>query len=352
MQNVTKTGKWTHLRQAFRRYQALDSGQKNMIRHGLAEGNHTPAEWLDFFEESALFDLHADASRKFLGIATLLTGIFTIFIFPFAIGFVGSTLGVGWIVLILGIVCLGLLCLTGLGLVLYLFLSRRDVVNYFREFVVPLLLVLREEMPAEEPLYLKLDLRRKDRKDNIVEENRNFKPSGIRQVMLSILLVLIAGLVIGIVTDHNGLVVYAFVGIWLSIFVWAISGFFLKYPRIVTTVHHFPWLEIKARLRDKSLVQIAIRDEINRLRITRKKRGSRGKTKIKTKTKYKIRTHFGIKLALSQKRYILASEATSPFIDRTLKNQTKNLTRSATSSTCASAKNPGISGRFRRLPSL
>lgn len=293
---------------ATKTYNTLDEEQKTLIKNGQLDKAHSPLYWVSFFSKIATFDEVADLTRGKLGTwaAVLIFGGLFVNVFTAAI-FLGNELY--FIYTLLQIILAGAI-LTGLAMLpFYFYLANKDVPNYLREFVMPLLVILNEEMEAEELLHLKIDLRRKDRPDNQTNIQRNFEPqqkNTFKRVMLIVVLSLVFLLVLGVFIDEALFIVLGFIGLFISIFVFAFgidAG--VKYPRIVQTTYIFPWLSAKGILYDGSRLDIQIVDTINKFRITRKRRGSSGKTKIKTKTKYKIRTDFNVRLGLKSRGYEL-----------------------------------------------
>ncbi len=292
-------------------YKTLDEEQKALIKNGQLDKAHSPLYWVSFFNKIATFDEVSDLTRGKLGTwaaALIFVGIFLNTI-------VAATLLTNelyFLYTLLQIILAGAILIGLLMLPFYFYLTNKDVPNYVREFVMPLLVILNEEMEAEELLHLKIDLRRKDRPDNQTNIQRNYElkdKSNFKRVMLIVVLLLLCSLILGVYIDEVLFILVGFFGLFISVFVFAIgidSG--AKYPRIVQTTHLFPWLSIKGLLSDGTRLDIQIIDTVNKFKITRKRRGSSGKTKIKTKIKYKIRTDFNVRLALKMREYELQNQ--------------------------------------------
>ncbi|GAB4398116.1 MAG: hypothetical protein OHK0053_16020 [Microscillaceae bacterium] len=305
----------------------MNEEQKQVIRNRGLDSHHTPAYWLHFFEDMVAFDQLADQIRPRLGntAASILAigGFANIFVAAFTLSNEAITL-----YFILQTILVGVLSI-GIGFwVLYAFLKKRDIPNYLRQFIVPLLVVLNEEMSADKEIRLRFDLRRKDRKDNIIQTHRNFTPQA-RWLSRFPVLVFVSGFVmlfLGLLFQSDYLLISCLFVIFAGIILMVVIPL-TKYPRITHTIHAFPWLEVQARLHDGSSLDLQIEDEVNRFVITRCKRGSSGKTKIKTKTKYKIRTHFRMRLALPTDKYDLAKVPASVRNREGLKMKSKSTIR-------------------------
>jgi hypothetical protein len=151
---------------ALQSYQSLTPDQKIFIREKRIEGRFTPQQWLFFFNRIAEYDSLRDASSGKFGwlgcvsilllVASLVIGIITVFLLP----------------------------LFFLALILFIAMSvffvkrRKDVPNHLRQFIVPLLLILREEMEPEAPMFLRVDLSEATGKDKLFSEQ--LSPAGLR----------------------------------------------------------------------------------------------------------------------------------------------------------------------------
>ncbi|NJL12314.1 MAG: hypothetical protein HC913_04480 [Microscillaceae bacterium] len=231
---------------------------------------------------------------------------------------------------ILQAVLVGILSIGVWFWVMYELLKKRDIPNYLRLFIVPLLVILNEEMAFGKEMRLRFDLRRKDRQDNITHTHRNFTPNAkwISRFPLLVFLAGFAMMFLGLIFQSDYLLISCFFAIFAGIVLMvAIPLIGTKYPRIIHTIHAFPWLEVQARLHDGANLDLQIEDEVNRFLITQRKRGSSGKTKIKTKTKYKIRTHFRVRLALPTDKYDLATVPASVRNREGLKMKSKRTER-------------------------
>ena len=115
-----------------------------IAREKRVEGTHTADAWLACLGPLAEGDRRTDALRLAAGLIALVAATIAV------IGFVARGPGI-----IVGIVC-AVVAATAFGS--RLALRRRDMPDALRRFVVPLLLVLREELGRHEPVTLRVDL--------------------------------------------------------------------------------------------------------------------------------------------------------------------------------------------------
>ncbi|MDX2302857.1 MAG: hypothetical protein NW226_08655 [Microscillaceae bacterium] len=302
MAHSGKPGAFQRLKKALSIYWKMNAEEKKIIRTRTIDGAHSPDYWINFIDEAAEFDHYADSVRYYFStFGGIVLGI-SLFVSIFLFAFGSENRSTFMISLALFFVALAFV-VGGGALMIYFYLKSKDIGNQLRLFVVPLISLLKEEVPETELIHLKTNLRRKDRKDNEVHREKNYKPSFFSRYGWIILLVIIAFFILAVALNNENLIPIAFIMFFVSVFGFIIASMFGKYPKILTTLHQHPWLDLTARLNDGSRLRITIKDDIARYRITRKKRGSSGKTKIKTKTKYKIRTNFWVTLALQNKRY-------------------------------------------------
>jgi hypothetical protein len=132
---------------ALQTYQSLTPDQKIFVQEKRIEGSYTPEQWLVFFSKIAEYDSLRDASKgKFTGlgcgyvaltVASVIVGFLTLYLLPLAF------------LLVIGMIFF------------FVFFSkwRKDVPNQLRQFIVPLLHILREEMKHKERMFLRVDLR-------------------------------------------------------------------------------------------------------------------------------------------------------------------------------------------------
>jgi hypothetical protein len=143
---------------ALQSYQSLTSDQKIFVKEKRIEGSYTPEQWLAFFTRIAEYDSLRDASSKafaWLGCVSILLLI---------------------VLIVVGIITIFLLPLTFLALILFIVMtvvferSRKNVPNHLRQFIIPWLLILREEMEPEELMFLRVDLSDATGQDKLFSE--------------------------------------------------------------------------------------------------------------------------------------------------------------------------------------
>lgn len=216
-------------------YQALRAEQKEFLHSKRMEASLPIAEWIAFLGGLARFDRHADSLCSYLLWGGLISVPVAIF---FAVFFES-----GWpLLLILG------------GI--YAFVSRSrlkglDLPSLIGHFLLPYLVVLREEIAADSKLWLQLDLRGFALREKLTAE------SGPR-------------------ADH-------------------------------VSVYRDQWLTGSASLADGAELHWAIIDQVRSR--SRQRRNARGKTK--TKTKCKVRRSINACLRVSHKDYVLNQSETS-----------------------------------------
>lgn len=189
----------------------------------------TAEGWIDFLNPLAAFDKAGDAKRGPTGCAA---GIFLLVTFIAVVTIPPPYIGVAVAPLVAAI---------------YLFLrwrkmKKQDIPNALREFVLPLVSVLREDVDPNEPVHLKLDLR-----------GGTFAAKKQRSQT---------------VNDKG-------------------------YPKVSLDFYSDPWMLGEAKLVDGSTVSWEIQDEIRQRNVT--KRNPRGK--IKHKVKYKVRRTMDARIA-------------------------------------------------------
>ncbi len=299
----SKPGMISSLRLALQTYFSLNREQRRAVRRSQLEGVHTAQEWLGLLKGQARFDFYADQTRKHWATVAIVGFFILIFAAPFSIPLLfESEFRFFHPVITFALIALPILSLG--SLILYYYLKFKDVPNWLREFVVPLLYILQEETHPEELIRLQLDFRPKARKDNQIKQYQNYKRSILSQIVVYgwIALALLGG---GIaVTGRHEWLTLAMISFWVLLALTFASNFiFGKYPRLFFTWHTAEWFDIQTRLLDGTLIHLRIQDDVEKRKITRKKSGRSGKTKIKTKTKYKIRTNYWVRVGLPNKHY-------------------------------------------------
>lgn len=129
---------------AVKAWQSLTPEQKHIVNKRTVSGHHTPEEWLKLFKGLALFDTYRDegmSTFRYFYFGSIGLGIFLAFIHP-------------------AMILLGLVFLF-VSIAFHSTMSGRDLPNVLRQFVVPLVAVLKEEMKEGEKLSLTIDLSKK-----------------------------------------------------------------------------------------------------------------------------------------------------------------------------------------------
>jgi hypothetical protein len=228
---------------ALQSYQSLTPDQKIFVQEKRIEGTYTPEQWLAFFGKIGEYDTLRDASSGKFG--WLGCGSILLLILSFVIGILNIyLLPLSFIVLIAFIV-----------LTVYFVKRRKDVPNHLRQFIVPLLAVLREEMEPRETMFLRVDLSDATAKEKLFSEQ------------------LSAG---GLRLQKSG-------------------------SKITERFFSNQWLTGVAELADGTKLQWQIFERI-RQRSEGKRRTS---GKFKTKTKHKVKTRVEIEMQFKRKDYAL-----------------------------------------------
>ena len=225
----------------FSSYRALSPAQKQILREQRLEMSMPPDAWIDLLEEISTFDHDNDASRTLFGRLAIVFGVL-LFV---AILLVSKMALPRPELLLPTLGGLLLLCIVG-----WVLLRWRDVPNNLRQFVMPLLAVLREEMEPKAKLTLEMDYRGAESDEKKVDE-QVYKDAG---------------------------------------------------RRIQELHYRDPWLLGKAPLADGGSLEWRIEDRVRKRKI--RKRNARGKTKFKTK--YKVKRCLNVRLLLGRKRYQLS----------------------------------------------
>jgi hypothetical protein len=295
---------------------SLDSNQRKIVFHRKIEGSHTNDYWLLTLKKIAQYDMYADKVRPTVNLL-----FWWFFITPcvfFTAGFIfsdeieGSFGRMFWS---LAFPMKLLLYSSPVLFILHKALKRIDIPNHLREFVVPMIAILKEEMALEALLDLRVELSKNTHKKYQINQQKNYSISKFARFMtwlpLYVILVTAFALafnmyILGESKDDVYISISIF-GLIGTIVTFIISFFFgPRYPRIVTTTYLYPWLSFTAKLADRGILLCNFEEEITKIKITRSKTNARGKTKIKTKIKYKTKENYDVKVALPKKNYELA----------------------------------------------
>jgi hypothetical protein len=232
------------LLKALQSYQSLTPDQKIFVQEKRIEGTYTPEQWLVFFSKIAEYDTLRDASKgKFTGLGCTFVALTV------------ASVILGFVILIL--LPLALLMIVAM-IIFFVFFSKRrkDVPNHLRQFIVPLLQILREEMKHREPMFLRVDLRG----PTLPEKKYSDQLSKSAQQAQS------------------------------------------RGSKIKEEYFANQWLAGRARLADDTLIEWQIFE-----RIRKREEGKRRTSgKFKTKTKHKVKTRVEANLVFKRKAYVVA----------------------------------------------
>jgi hypothetical protein len=227
-------------------YRSLNAEQKRILTEKQVDLNRPVDELLVLLQPLAACDAIADKSRTRLGCTAALALVLMIPLL-IVLGNVGAALG--WI-------AFGVLLTIGVGaLWLYIWTRRIDLSNNFREFILPVLNVFREDIDPAHPVHLRLDLSPPTAKPKMQSESAPYK-KGV-------------------------------------------------YYKIIDKIFVDPWMTAETVLVDGTRLSWSIKDEIRERSKTKK--NPRGK--IKTKTKYRKKTEIEVELGLRTKSYQIDAPA-------------------------------------------
>lgn len=222
-------------------YQALTPEQKAFLRSKQIEDALPIEGWYTFLAPLEAYDRYGDKAQKMAGAVAIIAPIGVIFSLIFELFF-----SVGLLLIVV----------FAAALTIYLTLRKNNVPDLLREFLVPLLAVLRQDVPAREPLHLDLDL------TGLTDVKQTEPPPHAR--------------------GHA-----------------RPSG----YPKIRETYYADPWLYGNTQFIDGTRIKWEITDRVRERKIT--KRNPRGK--IKTKYKYKTKRRIDVRLQAPAAHYTLDS---------------------------------------------
>jgi len=220
-------------------YWALTPDQKHFLRERQIDDAQPLDTWHAFFAPLAKYDLHGDKAQKIAGIAAGVAAVSA-----FGAFMMGFFLPIG----------LSLIVLFIISLAIYFTLKKNNVPDVLREFLLPVLAVLQQDLPPGEPVHLCLDL------GGLTDAKQTEPPPHA--------------------TDYPSQ-----------------SG----YPRIRETYFADPWLTGGTQLVDGSRLTWDITDRVRKRKVT--KRNPRGK--IKTKHKYKTKRRIDVRLQAPAYHYAL-----------------------------------------------
>jgi hypothetical protein len=230
---------------AFKKYFALAGEQKEFIKRRQKSFFDVPEKLIKFFKPLADFDKDCDAARSQCG-KMMLFGVlgFICILILFATEVLTETLFKS--ILILFLIYFFVM------VIIYIFLGRINIHNNLRNFIVPVINTLRQDLVQNEKMHLKIDLRGKC----IADKKKK-------------------------VDTHD-------------------PGWF-SYPKITRTHFIDNWLSGSATLFDGTKISFSAIDRV--VKTDKKKKNPRGK--IKYKTKYKVKSSIKVGVAMKTKNYQL-----------------------------------------------
>lgn len=217
-------------------------------------------------------------------------------------------------------------CAAGLGVLalLWLFLDLIPQTNLRQltikpavfDLVVPLLLLLQDELKPNEQLSLRLDLRESNQRKFYYKTHKNYVlmlhrliirwiPLGFSMYALGRLFDIFPKLI-----NDGFLILGFFLTLLFSPFILLLASFvFGKSPKIKTVIRQAPKVDLKAKLTDDTLLQVQVHHMSLFTTSVKKKVKMKDYQIAKTKKKHKSKTVTTVKLAFSQKQYPLSKEA-------------------------------------------
>ncbi|MFN8258909.1 MAG: hypothetical protein U0W24_24690 [Bacteroidales bacterium] len=220
-------------------YNSLTAEQKQFVDSKKVNSTQKIKKWIDLFRPIAQMDKLNDTKRKRKSVWLWVLGISSFFLLFFSIGFPLLLIAVLILVLIFIIQFRKLNAL-----------NKIDIGNHLRLFLMPFLVVMKEESEEDAKASLVFDAMPSTNQKFFVKQINN---------------------------NNKG------------------------YPKIITSLYNHPWLETEMLLADGTAIQIEIIDFVARKDIT--KRGSSGK--VKSKVKFKIKHNVKLRVNFSKSRYNL-----------------------------------------------
>jgi hypothetical protein len=220
-------------------YNKLNDEQKKFVSEKKIEASYKTKHWLELLKNVALMDRLGDSSRGAKQVWAWVLMVVGVILFFIGFGF-PPLLIVALIMIIVAIILF----------VQVSKLNQLDLRNNFREFVVPLLVLLKEETNDEEKISLKMEFKKPLDKSYLVQNIPN---------------------------SNRG------------------------YPKVVTDIYKIPWMEGSAKMNDGTTIYWSFEDVICQKKVT--KQNARGKIKVKTKNK--VKHDIGLKMDVPKASYEL-----------------------------------------------
>jgi len=227
-------------------WRSLNAEQKQILVDKRIDASRSVDELLALMKPLAACDTLADKSRTKLGCSFALAIVITIVAFFFLTNVSFAVAVIGGLVLAAVAIALGYF---------YFWTKKIDISNNFRQFVIPVLSVFREDIDPGRPVNIKLDLSSPTHKTKLQSESEPYK--------------------------HG------------------------VYHKVIDSIYRDPWMEADAVLVDGTKLSWSVTDVIRERKKT--KRNARGK--YKTKTKYSKKTNLEVSVGLRRKTYDVSAPA-------------------------------------------
>ena len=151
---------------------SLSTEEKNFLKSKQITAANTPDEWLKFFKKLKDFDAEGDKTRK-IGRNIGCGGLILAFV-----GIILVSLYVGIFLIPIGII------LALIGFAIFFYIRRYDIPGaILTQTLVPMLVILREEMPPQEKLKLRLDLRGFDLPEKLVNKGPSYARGAYHEIV-------------------------------------------------------------------------------------------------------------------------------------------------------------------------
>lgn len=221
-------------------WRSLNAEQKQILVDKRIDASRPVDELLTLMKPLAACDTLADKARTKFGCSFALAIVVTIFGGIFLLNVGGIVGGIVGLLLVAVTITLGYF---------YFWMKKIDISNNFRQFVLPVLSVFREDIDASKPVTIKLDLSSPTHKSKQQSESAPYS-KGV-------------------------------------------------YHKVIDCIYRDPWMTAEAVLVDGTKLSWSVTDVIRERKKT--KRNPRGK--YKTKTKYSKKTNLEVTVGLRKKMY-------------------------------------------------
>ncbi len=306
----------------------LSNAEKFVLIKRQVNDSKPPEVWLSFFSKLHQIHLQQRAARKFLTLCYNVIIFFELVYWFVAVlyltgaadnrdfGFKMSEY----------VILLDFPAKILLGVFVLLFFLRKWITtlklpNHVAAFIIPLLVILKEEVRAKSSIELTANLGERTRRQNYQETKYNYKSSVVYLSfwflsylwLLSIPLAMYYFIVYepsfwGMSGKDLGVYVVAFQVTFFMLSSIYIETFSPSYPRIITKIYRNEWLIFKVKLADKSVVSCQIEEILYEIR--RKKKNPRGK--IKGKKKHKSIENYALKVKFLSNKYTPKGNISTP----------------------------------------